>query len=669
VAFREQITLAIDVVSDKASGGLKKLSTDLKSADGAFAKAKVGASGLFDYLKQNAATVALAAGTALVTFAVKAVDAFQDTALGAGQLRDSLGVTADEASRFQEVAGDLGIGVEALETGIGRMNRAAEETPEAFDAIGAAIARNADGTVNVTETFLNTIDALNRIPDATKRAQAAQEIFGRGWQDMAELVQLGADGVRAAMDSVEEGKIIDDGEIDKAREFRDRLDDLKGTVEELSVALGGELVAAASDALGPLQQLIDLAEGSGDIGAGPITLGNALEHVQKQLTGGYVVDGINAINDAVANTPTVRLADDFDAAGIAVTAAASNIVGAVSEAGTASEDWADQARAAAVGLNEQEAAASALVGAVGEVSTENDDAARSSDELRDAARDAAGALLEQAAAALEVSGAFRSAADIGLDLQEAQQQVMVTAGDADATLIDLTKSVSRAADLERDLADANAEASGATLSHTQRLDTHNGSLLRQASQLQGPQRRAILDYIGQINGIPEERVSEIEAELNRGSVSNAEGVLNRTSRAREQTTTADARTGSAESALNYAARSRTATIFTRVVGGNVTKSGDTAQQQFGARARGGPVEAGEAYVVGEKRPELFVPDQDGMILPEVPGRGSSGLVTGASSEGARVVNVTINVANGDPNAIVQAIRKYERMNGPGWRAT
>jgi hypothetical protein len=53
----------------------------------------------------------------------------------------------------------------------------------------------------------------------------------------------------------------------------------------------------------------------------------------------------------------------------------------------------------------------------------------------------------------------------------------------------------------------------------------------------------------------------------------------------------------------------------------------------------------------------------------VPSRGSAGLVTGASSDGARVVNVTINVANGDPNAIVQAIRRYERMNGPGWRAT
>jgi hypothetical protein len=33
------------------------------------------------------------------------------------------------------------------------------------------------------------------------------------------------------------------------------------------------------------------------------------------------------------------------------------------------------------------------------------------------------------------------------------------------------------------------------------------------------------------------------------------------------------------------------------------------------RAKGGPVKAGKAYVVGEKRAEVFVPKQDGTIVP------------------------------------------------------
>lgn len=36
------------------------------------------------------------------------------------------------------------------------------------------------------------------------------------------------------------------------------------------------------------------------------------------------------------------------------------------------------------------------------------------------------------------------------------------------------------------------------------------------------------------------------------------------------------------------------------------------------RAAGGPVEAGQPYIVGESRPELFVPNQSGYIMPKVP---------------------------------------------------
>jgi hypothetical protein len=48
------------------------------------------------------------------------------------------------------------------------------------------------------------------------------------------------------------------------------------------------------------------------------------------------------------------------------------------------------------------------------------------------------------------------------------------------------------------------------------------------------------------------------------------------------------------------------------------------------RASGGPVKAGQPYIVGEKRPELFVPDVSGSILPSVP----SSLATGGSASAA-----------------------------------
>lgn len=61
----------------------------------------------------------------------------------------------------------------------------------------------------------------------------------------------------------------------------------------------------------------------------------------------------------------------------------------------------------------------------------------------------------------------------------------------------------------------------------------------------------------------------------------------------------------------------------------------------GFREGGGDVQSGKAYVVGEKRPELFVPKTSGTIIPSVPSMGRSGGTT---------VNPAISLAitlNGD----------------------
>lgn len=51
------------------------------------------------------------------------------------------------------------------------------------------------------------------------------------------------------------------------------------------------------------------------------------------------------------------------------------------------------------------------------------------------------------------------------------------------------------------------------------------------------------------------------------------------------------------------------------------------------REMGGPVQAGKPYVVGEKRPELFVPHTDGHIVPQVPG-GS--MMSGMFDHGGKI---------------------------------
>lgn len=58
----------------------------------------------------------------------------------------------------------------------------------------------------------------------------------------------------------------------------------------------------------------------------------------------------------------------------------------------------------------------------------------------------------------------------------------------------------------------------------------------------------------------------------------------------------------------------------------------------GARADGGPVSAGGAYLVGERGPEVFRPSGGGSIEPI----------------GSGVVSVTLNLQGGDPRALMRS---------------
>jgi len=99
------------------------------------------------------------------------------------------------------------------------------------------------------------------------------------------------------------------------------------------------------------------------------------------------------------------------------------------------------------------------------------------------------------------------------------------------------------------------------------------------------------------------------------------------------------------------------------------------------RATGGPVVKGQPYIVGENRPEMFVPDQNGKIVPRVPTmpqfpdasqmRGSSGAVsapvsisidaTGADAAGlARVQQEIAALKSSLPSAIVETVKDAYR---------
>jgi hypothetical protein len=258
-SFSDTIRLTVDVVTGNATGALGKLRSEVANTEGAWGKMKKAGSNAFDAIKANAAGFAVGAGAALVAFGVKAVSSFQDVALGAGELRDKLGLTADQASRWQEVAGDLGIANDTLVTVIGRMNKNVGQSPALFKDLGVQIAYARDGSVDANGTFLNVIDRLHGMKDPAQRAAAAQKLLGKSWTQAAELINAGADSVRARLKDVESQKIVSDDQINQARAFRDALDNLHDKVEDLSITVGKDLVPALTDTADGLTKATDAA--------------------------------------------------------------------------------------------------------------------------------------------------------------------------------------------------------------------------------------------------------------------------------------------------------------------------------------------------------------------------------------------------------------------------
>jgi LysM repeat protein len=92
-------------------------------------------------------------------------------------------------------------------------------------------------------------------------------------------------------------------------------------------------------------------------------------------------------------------------------------------------------------------------------------------------------------------------------------------------------------------------------------------------------------------------------------------------------------------------------------GGSTIFSGTTVK--IPGRANGGPVTSGSAFIVGERGPELFMPNTGGKIIP------NNQTKTGSVNN----FNITINAGIGtNPTQvgkeIVDAIKKFEKTSGP-----
>ena len=250
------ITEFIDQGLKDAKSAFGNFKASVKDAEGAMGKFKAGTKSALDIVKANAGSFALGAGAAFAGFAAKGIQAFQDVALKAGEFASQTGIVVDDASRWREVFGDMGVNTDAAATAIGKMNREIASNPKLVRDLGDDIRYAKDGSLDANETFLHLIDRLKGIKDPAERAKEGARIFGKGWQDMSLLVEAGSGKLRESLAAVSDQKVITKDELDKARRFRDGLNDLKDAGEDLAISLGENLLPVVSDIVTGLNDFV-----------------------------------------------------------------------------------------------------------------------------------------------------------------------------------------------------------------------------------------------------------------------------------------------------------------------------------------------------------------------------------------------------------------------------
>lgn len=210
---------------------IDQLSGPTKKAGGALANLKAGLS---------TAGVALGAVTAGIYATQKALDATVGSVIRYNKsILDSaraVGISTDEYSRLVQVADDVGISMQEMET-----------------ALTMATKR---GLAPSVETIAALADRLRGIKDPTERAAAAAQVFGKNWAALDPLLQKGGDAIREAAAAVADGLVVTEAEVQKTEEARMALDALSDTWTGLKNTVGLEAAPILTAALTNINEVL-----------------------------------------------------------------------------------------------------------------------------------------------------------------------------------------------------------------------------------------------------------------------------------------------------------------------------------------------------------------------------------------------------------------------------
>ena len=599
-----KITAIIDIVAGDARKSLKDLRKDISNTDGVIGKLKVGAKGAFGAIKQNIGAFSLASAGALLAFgddiinagvSMEAMDAKAKTVFGdgIGRMETWAEASAGSLGLTERKAIDAGSSIQDLLVPMGFARDAAQQmTLKLLDVSGALSAWSGgkksveEVSATLTKAMLGEREELKALGISISEADVQTRLAEKGQKGLtgAALAQAKAIATQELIfeKSTDAQTAWADGSMDATK----RANEGKASFAQLGETLNETLYPVLIK-LAPA--VADLADTAGDA-IGPLV---ALMDVVDKLDGkGFKADFLG-----------------------------------IDEELFAVEDM--QTEIKALGLDYEHMWSQVKHGdlTLAEVTTRMDEARE--------AQLALTATLDGGEKSWEgVTGAVEDgsrALDIGTGHLKDLERGADKAEDKVRRLDDAVRSLNGELDAEQAAIDYNE----ALQEFAEKMYDGEASTLDQYQALVDV-KRAALDYVESLKGIPPDKKTAIVAAISAGDLQEVQRLLDELTKQR----VVDIR---ASFSGNSGATKRAP-----------SKGGQTPD---GERASGGPVRDGGMYLVGEDGPELFSPGSSGSIIPN---RGSG------RGSGSGNVTVILNAADKPVRQLWDEMATEGRRRGIPW---
>jgi len=546
-----KISVLIDVTVDKANTALSSFKTSLAGADGAVGKFKAGAASIATSLKANFIPVAAVAGAAALKIGADAISAASDLNESANAVDVSFGRWSDAVHQmgsdsvdafglseraFNDAAVSLaGFATAATASG-GDVSATLQTLMTRATDFGSALGITTEEAIRVfSSTLAGEMEPIKKFGITMNAAEIGAYAVAEGMVKSAkEMTENDKVAARLGLTLEKTAKFQDDW-ANTSDELAGSQKKLRGEIEDLQAKLGETLLPVVTDVVNELVDGVDAANSFGDaLGNIPLidlpdlpNIGGWLRNIADATPFGAIfefgnkaVRSLDDIGDFVSSngrkfTNWLGVThDEVDRGTRTYATYNAELMASVNTYDTATTMQREFGRALArgnVGLSDAAAAQDGYREAVGEARDATREQTDAVDALRRAHQDLAGDTLST----LEAEIAFREQVAESTEVLGDKNTTMDQAATA---MIDVVRGA-------EDVAGAMLDEKNATMDTRAGMDLYNTSMLTQASMLEGPLQDAILRHVANMNGIPDEKISEILLDANPDNLAQVTGLI------------------------------------------------------------------------------------------------------------------------------------------------